>query len=137
MKRDYQPQDYFEVIWAGIVSFSVLIGFLLTIQPRNLHPLKQRSLILISATPVITIITGIAVILRSTYQLPCFVTRFGIFLILVTFVITWLTTTYRTYFRWRIEQGKLTKTSNDYENKALGTFVGEFGASDTQSDDSS
>jgi hypothetical protein len=135
MERTLAPQDYFEMIWAAFVSFTVLIGFFVTYHRRNLHPLKQRSLILISATPIITIVTGLAICLRSMNQLPCYVTRFGIYLIIVTFVITWLTTTYRTYFKWRIEQGKLT-ANTDYGHKAIGTFVGELGASDAAIDDS-
>jgi hypothetical protein len=44
-------------------------------------------------------------------------------LIFVIFEVTWLTSAYRTYFRWKIEEGKL-QLHDSIEDRAIGAFIG-------------
>jgi hypothetical protein len=58
-----------------VVAFSIVIGFILTVKRRNFHPLKQRSFVLLCATPIISLLFIFGVILRTSGALPCNVSQ--------------------------------------------------------------
>ena len=116
---------YVDVIVATIFIFSILVGFIFTLRRRSLHPLRQRSLLLICTTPILGILFMVGVTLRSSEIMPCNITSWLLYLVFVIFEISWLASAYRTYFRWKIEEGKLI-LSDSPEDKAISILVGEM-----------
>ncbi len=53
-----------------------------------------------------------------------YVTSWGLYFVFVIFESTWLTSAYRTYFLWVIEEGKLQLETNNFEGRAIGAFIG-------------